>query len=83
MVYQYSRAGLFWPSFGIQIPLAGTINICLKSFEIYEKLHFLKMKDETTSTPQLFSTYDHEKIFTSKKKKKFQKINNNKRKFIL
>ena len=41
------------------------------------------MKDETTSTPQLFSTYDHEKIFTSKKKKKFQKINNNKRKFIL
>ena len=50
MVYQYSsRAGLFWPSFGIQIPLAGTINICLKSFEIYEKLHFLKMNDETTT----------------------------------
>ena len=80
MVYQYSRAGLFWPSFGIQIPLAGTINICLKSFEIYEKLHFLKMNDETLLVPQLFSTYDHEKIF---RQKKFQKINKNKRKFIL
>ena len=80
MVYQYSRAGPFWPSFGIQIPLAGTINICLKSFEIYEKLHFLKMNDETTSTPHLFSTYDDEKIF---RPKKIQKINNKKRKFIL
>ena len=76
MVYQYSsRAGLFWPSFGIQIPLAGTINICLKSFEIYEKLYFLKMNDETTlSTPQLFSTYYDEKIFTSKKIQNIKKI---------